>query len=178
MRKCLHPVLRVSLATAAVFLILVSMVGPATAQQSYTSNEGGFSVTFPGSTPVDKATESIPYKDGTTGSINEFSVELDSGHISYMLMYNDYRADQANGDAQSVLANTRDGAVSGKTLLTDNAITLNGIPGRAFTAKDDTWNYSVRQYLKGKRLYQLIVVSASGHPALETDAFFNSFKFF
>lgn len=93
-----------------------------------------------------------------------------------MLMYNDYSSDYANGDPQSVLATTRDGAVNGKTLLSDKVISLNGVPGREFTAKDDTWNYTVRQYLQGKRLYQLIVVSTTSHPATQTPAFLDSFR--
>jgi hypothetical protein len=77
-----------------------------------------------------------------------------------------------------VLASTRDGAVGGKTLLSDTAISLNGIPGREFTAKDDTWNYTVRQYLNGKRLYQMIVVSNSANPATQISDFMTSFKIF
>jgi predicted Zn-dependent protease len=93
-----------------------------------------------------------------------------------MVMYNDYAAGQAAGDPQTVLAKTRDGAVKGKTLLSDKVISLNGVPGREFTAKDDNWNYTVRQYLQGKRLFQLIIVSNAANPATQTSAFLNSFK--
>ena len=105
-------------------------------------------------------------------------MELASGNVSYMVMYNDYSADYANGDPQTVLATTRDGAVGGKTLLSDTVISLNGIPGREFTAKDDTWNYTVRQYLSGKRLYQMIVVSNNANPATQISDFMTSFKIF
>ena len=58
------------------------------------------------------------------------------------------------------------------------AINLNGVPGREFTAKDDNWNFTVRQLLQGKRLYQLIIVSKPDHPATQTSDFLNSFKIF
>ena len=91
-------------------------------------------------------------------------------------MYNDYPSNYANDGAQNVLARTRDGAVKGKTLTSDVAIDLNGVPGRAFTANDKDWNFSVHQFLSGKRLYQLIVVSKPDHPAIRTDEFMNSFR--
>jgi hypothetical protein len=62
--------------------------------------------------------------------------------------------------------------------LSDVAISLNGVPGREFTAKDDTGNYTVRQYLKGKRLYQLIVVSNAANPGTQISDFMSSFKIF
>ncbi len=162
---------------ALSLLAMISLVGYRAGAQSYTSNDGRFSVFFPGGAPKQES-QAINLKGGGTSTLYQFWTELDSNNVSYMVMYSDYSAEYANGDPQAVLASTRDGAVSGKTLLTDNAISLNGVQGRAFTAKDDNWNYSVRQYLKGKRLYQLIVVSNSAHPATQTDQFFNSFSIF
>jgi hypothetical protein len=144
--------------------------------QPYTSTEGHFTVSFPGSASVTTSNEPINFKDGQTATMYEFSVELDSGNVAYLVMYNDYGPNDANGDPQTVLAATRDGAVSGKTLLSDMVISLNGVPGREFTAKDDTWNYTVRQFLQGKRLFQLIVVSSPSHPATQTSAFLDSFR--
>ena len=143
--------------------------------QPYTSAEGRFAVTFPGGSPK-LDTESINLKGGGTSTLYEFWTEPDNGNVSYMVMYNDYTADYANGDPQTVLATTRDGAVGGKTLLSDMVISLNGVPGREFTAKDDNWNYTVRQFLQGKRLFQLIVVSQPSHPATQTSTFLDSFK--
>ena len=143
--------------------------------QPYTSTDGRFTVNFPQG-QVEQKTDPLPYNDGTTGTMYEFSVELANGNIAYMVLYNDYAPNQANDDAQTVLARTRDGAVGGKTLLSDMAISLNGVPGREFTCKDDTWNYTVRQFLNGKRLYQLIVVSKPDVPATQTSDFLSSFR--
>ncbi len=132
-------------------------------------------MTFPGGAPK-LHTEAIKLKDGGTSTLYEFWTELEDRNVSYMLMYNDYSADYANGNPQTVLAGTRDGAVAGKTLLSDMVISLNGVPGREFTAKDDNLNYSLRQFLQGKRLYQLIVVSSPSHPATQTSAFLDLFR--
>jgi hypothetical protein len=143
--------------------------------QPYTSSDGRFSVQFPAG-EVKTGTEPIPLTGNDTSTLYEFWIESDGGNVSYMVMYNDYPPAYANDGADAVLGRTRDGALKGKTTLSDMAISLNGVPGREFTAKDDTWNYTVRQFLSGKRLYQMIVVSKPDHPATLTSAFLDSFK--
>lgn len=151
----------------------------ASAQQMlpYTSTDGRFTVNFPQG-EVKQDTQPVALKDGGTSTLYEFWVELANGNVSYMVMYNDYPANYANGDPQTVLIGTRNGAVGTKTLLSDTVISLNGVPGREFTAKDNDWNYTVRQYLNGKRLYQLIVVSNAANPATQISDFMTSFKIF
>ncbi len=141
----------------------------------YSSDVGRFTVQFPGG-EVKQDTQPITLQGTDTSTLYEFYTESADGNVSYMLMYNDYPAAYANDGSDAVLARTRDGAVKGKTLLSDMAITLNGIPGREFTAKDDTWNFTVRQFISGKRLYQLIVVSKPSAPATQTSDFLDSFK--
>lgn len=143
--------------------------------QPYSSTVGRFFVQFPGA-PVKQDTQSITLQGTDTSTLYEFWTELADGNISYMVMYNDYPPAYVNDSPDAVLGRTRDGAVKGKTLLSDMSISLNGVPGREFTAKDDTWNFTVRQFLSGKRLYQLIVVSKPGAPAAQTSDFLNSFK--
>jgi len=160
---------------AVVVVVLASVVSAAAQQmQPYTSTEGRFTVNFPQG-EVKKDSGTVPLGSGGSTTLYQFSV-APSDNISYIVMYNDYTADYANGDPQTVLQTTRDGAVKGKTLLSDLAISLNGVPGREFTAKDDTWNYTVRQFLQGKRLYQLIVVSTAASPATQISDFLSSFK--
>jgi hypothetical protein len=156
--------------------VLSAQTGPAPvpALQTFTSQEGRFRILFPGEPKQE--TQSIQLKGGESCSLIQFSVELENGYNAYMVMYNDYPAGYAGGDPQAVLLRTRDGALSGKTLLTDAPTDLNGIPGRAFTASDPTWNYTVRQFLKDKRLYQLIIVSSADHPAALIDRFIDSFQ--
>jgi hypothetical protein len=168
--------------------------------QLFTSSEGRFSVMMPG-IPVQN-TEQAKLSGDTSITIYEFTISLASDNISYLVMYNDYPAGYAEDAPQTVLERTRDGAVKTKTLNSDKAIELTVsagpdsasakdagdqgrstagavVPGRAFTSTDsDGYNYSVRQYLRGKRLYQLIVVANKGYTAAQTDEFMNSFKIF
>ncbi len=152
-------------------------VVPAAGQQMqpYSSDDGRFSVQFP-SGEVRHDTESVKLRDNASSTLNEFWVAEADGNVSYMVIYNDYPPNYTGGDPQSFLANTRDGAVKGDTLVSDIAISLNGIPGREFSTKDDKWNYTMRQFLKGNRLYQLIIVSNPDHPATQISDFLNSFR--
>ena len=171
---------------AVVVVVLAGVVSAGAQQmQPYTSTDGRFTVNFP-QAEVKQESQTInlggctptPQKQCDTTTLHQFYVELADNNVSYMVMYNDYSGDYASGDPQTVLQTTRDGAVGTKTLLSDIVISLNGVPGREFTAKDDTWNYTVRQFLQGKRLYQLIVVSNAANPATQISDFLNSFRIF
>lgn len=161
-----------------ITVVLLLVVGVASADappmQSFTSTEGRFTVQFPG-TPKQQ-TEPLSLGGGGSSTLYQYWVEMDDSNISYMVMYNDYPADYATGSPQDVLAATRDGATKDKTVTSDVEISLSGVPGRAFTCKDKDWSYVVHQFLKGKRLYQLIVVSNPDHPATMTEQFLNSFR--
>lgn len=166
----------------------------------FTSSEGRFSVMMPG-TPV-RDSQQAKLNDSDSVTIYQFSISLASDNISFLVMYNDYPAGYAEDAPQAVLARTRDGAMKSKTLNSDQAIEMTVsagpdtssskdaadqgrstagavVPGRAFTATDtDGYHYIVRQFLHGKRLYQLIVVSNKGYTASQTDEFMNSFRIF
>ena len=142
----------------------------------YRSQQGRFSIDFPPGTPQ-HAVKAITLKGGATSILHQTWVELNHSSVAYMVMYNDYPADYADQAPEDVLASARSGAVDGKTVLSDRTITLNGVPGRAFTATDnDGWHYTVHQYLARARLYQLIVVSDKNHPAADTEEFMRSFR--
>lgn len=165
-------------------LLLLGLVGSAAGQstpqpvaplQQFLSPDGRCSLMMPG-IPQFQA-EEVPLKTGETVQMNEYYVELQNKNVSYMLMYNDYPPDVANLAADVMLERFRDGAVSGKTLLTDAPISLNGVPGRAFTSRDkDGWLYDVHQFFVNKRLYQLIIVTNKDYTATYRDAFMNSFQ--
>lgn len=160
---------------AVLALILLGLAVAANAQmQTYTSTEGRFSVQFPGT--AEAGSQALNLKGGETIPQYMFSVSADNDSTAYMVLYNDYPPGYANGAPQSVLQNVRDGATSDKTLLSDTAIELQGVPGRAFTAEDSKWSYSIQVYLMGKRLYQLIVVTTKGRSAPYANQFFDSFR--
>ncbi len=162
-----------------IAVVLLLVVGVATAadapMQTYTSTDGRFSVLFPG--VPEPSTQTIPLKNGENVLLYQLAADADGGNTSYIVMYNDYQPDVITGPPQDLLKRTRDGAVAGKTLLTDTEIELGGVPGRAYTATDaDGWQYDVHEFLSGTRFYQLIITVAKGHTATQRDAFMDSFK--
>jgi hypothetical protein len=138
--------------------------------------DGTCTVLIPGTVKSD--TQQVALNRGTQSTtLYEYWSEIDNNNVSYMVMYNDYPANLANDPPQQMLEQFRNGAVKGKTLLTDQAIWLNGVPGREFTSIDtDNWSYHVRQFFKNKRLYQLIIVTNQNYTAKYSDVFLNSFK--
>lgn len=146
--------------------------------QPYTSNEGRFSILFPG-TPQEQ-TQQVALPGGASVTLYQLLVSLDNGNTAYTVMYNDYpQAYTENAQPQTILMGARDGATKGRTIIDDEVIDLNGVPGRAITATGtDGFNYEAHLYLDGQRLYQVVVVSSTGHPATLTEQFMNSFRIF
>ena len=148
----------------------------ATQLQPYRSHLGRFRVDFPAGKPQHSVI-AITLKGGASSMLHQTWVKPAHGNAAYMVMYNDYPADYVSQAAEDVLAAARSGAVEGKTVLCDRPISLEGVPGRAFTATDrGGWHYVVRQFLAGQRLYQLIVVSDKAQPEADAEAFLGSFR--
>jgi hypothetical protein len=145
--------------------------------QPYTSSGGRFNVLFPG-TPKEQ-TEQVKLPEGQTATLFQIWVSLENDNIAYTVMYNDYPDEYGKVDPQKILEGARDGATKGRTLMDDEVISLNGIPGRAITATgSDGYNYAAHLYLDGVRLYQVVVISSKDHPATYTEEFMNSFRVF
>jgi hypothetical protein len=143
--------------------------------QPYTSEAGRYSVQFPG-TPTESSSE---ISLGTSGTTTLYQALLDQGSVSYLVAWCDYPAGYLESDPQTALAGFRDNIVKAEkgTLTSDDAIDLNGVPGRAFTfTGQDGSTYSVHDVLSGQRLYQVVVTAGSGSTAAGADDFLNSFR--
>jgi hypothetical protein len=143
--------------------------------QTYTSDPGRFCILFPGSPETQTHPVNLP--GGTTVTLYQIVVSLDNDNIAYTVMYNDYPSQFVQGDPQTILQGARDGATKGRTLISDEVINLNGVPGRSITATgSDGYNYAAHLYLDGARLYQVVIVANKDHPATYTEEFLNSFR--
>ena len=168
------------LATQIALLLLFAGAVSAAGQplQSVESAEGHFTVRMPGT--VQRGQKLIDLKDGKTKTEYRFFSVLENGHIAYGLTYSDGPSQAAAGKEQDVLQKVRDSvfsALSGKTLQADSSIVLEGVPGRAFTIlRANGATYAARVFLKGPRLYQLVVSSDSGYTADRTKEFMESFQ--
>ena len=164
----------------AVVVLWVAGVASAMGQQMqpYTSTDGRFTVQFPAG-QIKQDTRDVALQGTDKVTVHEFWVEVDNGpaFVIYNVTYGDYPPKYTNGAPQDFLASTRDSVLTGKTLVSDKAIDLNGIPGREFTASDDQQNYyTMRQFLQGSRLYTVFVISAKGTTAALASQFLNSFQ--
>ena len=146
-----------------------------TIAQPYTSADGRYSVQFPG-TPTESSSQ---ISLGTSGTITLYQANIDQGSVSYLVAWGDYPAGYLESDPQTALAGFRDNIVKAEkgTLTSDDAIDLNGVPGRAFSfTGQDGSTYSVHDFLSGQRLYQVVVTAGSGSTAAGANEFLNSFR--
>lgn len=146
-----------------------------TVTQPYTSADGRYSAQFP-ATPTESSSQ---ISLGTSGSTTLYQANVDQGSVSYLVAWCDYPAGYLESDPQTALAGFRDSIVKAEkgTLASDDAIDLNGVPGRAFTfTGQDGTAYSVHDFLSGQRLYQVVVSAGSGSTAAGADDFLNSFR--
>ena len=65
--------------------------------QPYTSTDGRFTVSFP-QAEVKQSSQAVNLKSGATTTLYQFWVEIADNNVSYLVMYNDYPANYANGD--------------------------------------------------------------------------------
>jgi hypothetical protein len=143
--------------------------------QSFASTAGRFSILFP-ATPQ-QSSQPIWQTSGETTTVYKFSA--DEGNANYTVEYADYDPASVGASPQAFLQGGENSALAGKTPLTDAAIDLDGIPGRAFTFADaDGFSFSIHEFLAETRSYRLIVIARKGYTAAQADQFMNSFKIF
>jgi len=108
----------------------------------------------------------------------------EQGQKAWLVGYSDYpEALVEASDPATMLAGARDGAVSNVNgqLVSDAEITLNGYPGREFSASVTQNGQEIvlrqRVYMVGNRLYQVVVIAPKGEEnSTEVEDFFQSFR--
>ena len=140
--------------------------------QPFTSADGRFSVLFPGA-PT-QFSQPVHWKNGETGTRYDIGVITDNA--VYIVGYTDSAPDVVAEGAQAHLQGTESGFIAGKTLLSDQAIDLDGVPGRAYTAADSEYYYIVHDFVAGTRFYRLFVRTRKGPTATQAVLFMNSFR--
>lgn len=143
--------------------------------ERFVSRAGRFSIAFPG-TPT-KGSQRVPLSANDAITLYQFSFE--SVGSSYLVMYNDYPAQYVPGEPQLLLKGIRDASVKSMkcTLTEDEAVTLKGVPGRAWKCSDAAGiNYVEYVFLDGERLYQVIASAAGADSGAQAEAFLDSFR--
>jgi hypothetical protein len=139
---------------------------------AFVSTAGRFSVLFPGAPTQDSSRVTLSGSDSVI--LHQF--HLADGGTTYLVIYNDYPAKYVAAEPQAILESIRDASAEKATLISDEAIDLNGVPGRAFKFTDkDGMTYVTRDFLDGQRLYQVMVTVGANSTATPED-FLDSFR--
>jgi hypothetical protein len=147
--------------------------------QVYTSQEGHFQVTMPGSPKKD--VESV---NTLIGKVDLYLFTVEADDFGYIVGYGDYPSSFVNsGNVEAMLDGARDGAVSnvnGK-LVGERRIKVQGFPGRDLwveaTIGGEVGMAQMRIVLVGNRLYQVLVAGPKERFAEgQAEKCLNSFK--
>lgn len=140
---------------------------PAAAQLTQVS-EDGFNVKMPGQPQVQRQKVTIPAGEVSTAA---YSLQTPEGVI-YSISTADYPEKiVASRPPEAFLNEGRDGLANQLkgTVSNEEAITLDGYPGKSYTVSSQNGELRARNYLVGPRLYTMIVLynPSIGAPAAE-----------
>jgi hypothetical protein len=143
-------------------LVTILLVGcGSTSWKTFTSDEGGFSVSLPG-TP----TQDSQAVNTAIGNIMMYTFMIELSESAYMVAYSDYPDSLVNQTpADILLSGARDGAVGNVQgrLVNETYLSLQGHPGRELlieTAGAEAFA-RVRIFLVGNRMYQVMALTTS-----------------
>jgi len=144
----------------------------------FTSEDGHFSINFPGATT--HSAETMDTEIGPT-TLDVTTYESEDGMEAYMVCFNDYHdASILMADPQVLMNGGRDGALSQLEIpYTDeqHRLTYGEYEGLYFTANNGNFYVDYEIYLVGQRMYQIAILKAGEYPSdADRDAFFESFK--
>jgi hypothetical protein len=153
------------------------------AWKEFVSRAGIFSVLLPG-TPVQHSQQT----ESPAGPLDYFTYTLQTEAAAYYIAYVDFpEVPNDERGLQKILDGGRDGAlatINGK-LVSETAISLKIIPGRALTVEGATELLKARIYLAGLRLYLVMIVAnknqlaspeAAGIFDASVERYFGSFR--
>ena len=128
-------------------------------------------------------TQQMQTKSNGTLVEQEYYVNLENDHKGlYMVKYVDI-PNLANFTPEQALLDGRDGDMKGpdlsprnRTMLADAPISVNGVPGRAYTIFDADTKVTIvtHAFVAGNRHYEFDVVFVGDHSVPYSDSFLNS----
>lgn len=158
-------------------LVLTAWNVSAFADEKYSSASGMYVAVFPM-----KPTETSTPADPAKGTYAFFSTSLEiNKDSSYMVMYHDYPTGVIKDKPEVVLERVRDGTKGNSGRVIEDKEIAQGtdkIPGRAFLLNLGDYHYKAHIFLKGDRLYQVIITGKTKEEVTSAaaDKFINSFE--
>jgi hypothetical protein len=158
-------------------LLLMTGIAPSAQAQmkEFVSKDGRYRVLMPGAPGHE--THIIKYKDNASSTQDMSFVDI-GDDVTYAVTYNDIPPGAMDGTSEQILVNTVHAATNDKTLVWNKAISLDGVPGRAYKAVNKSGGiFEARSYLVGQRLYQTAIgATPTKYDKLDRRTFFDSFK--
>jgi hypothetical protein len=141
--------------------------------KTYTYAPDGFSASFPSAPDVQKRNIATD-----AGSFELHSYIGQVGEVAMFIGVVDYGSGTSGKDPNTLLQGAKNGALenSKSKLVSEKQITLGAYPGLTFEAESDQAHFSVRFYMVGSTLYQMLVVYPLGKPFADTARFLDSFQ--
>jgi len=121
----------------------------------FSSEEGQFTVLMPGTPSADIVTVGTPF-----GMLKSHFFVLGTGTILYYISYVDLpESPQTQEETKAALDKSRDRALAKSSLISENDITLDGIPGRELLLDRDGMIQRGRIFYAKQRLYHVIITA-------------------
>jgi hypothetical protein len=164
------PCARIAICTALLCLPVAAQ-SPQLKEYSYPAD--GFAVSFP-SMPLVQ-TKTVPAETGSI-ELHEYSEQIDGA--SLLVTVSNYGASMGGKDVDTQLKGAKNGALKNADarLKSEKPLTLDGNHGLEFEADGNATHFTVRMYMVGTSLYQLLVAAPVEKPYEATSGFLDSFK--
>jgi hypothetical protein len=158
----------------AVFFVL-AVNAPAQSAQwiQHAYSDDGFSASYPSDPDLQKKTVQT-----SAGEFEMRSYTAQSDDTALIVAVCDYGAALAAKSSDQVLLGAKNSTLSNSAsrLVSEKKITLGTNPGLQFEAENSATHFTVRIYLVGTTLYQILVVSPINKPFDQTARFLDSFQ--
>lgn len=161
------------LALAAHTQVTGGSTAPPPEWKTYTYSSDGFSASFPSEPQMQK--QSVP----TDAGAFELRAYLATpGSAALYIGVCDYGSALAGQDQQTVLTGAKNGAIKNVKahIVTESKVTLGTYPGVGFEAESDSMHFSVRIYLVGTTLYQVLTAAPLTDRYADSTRFMDSFQ--
>jgi hypothetical protein len=158
---------------AAVLCFAAAAGAQTTDWKSYSYPADGFQASYPSAPEISK--KDIPTEAGSF-ELRTYTAEV--GSAALFIGVCDYGPKTSGRDPKELLQGVKNGALqnSSSHLTSEKAITLGNYPGVEFQAVSDVAQYTVRIYLVGSILYQILVVAPLDKPCADTTRFLDSLQ--
>jgi hypothetical protein len=163
-------------ATFGAILLFLAVIAPAQTEpwKQYSFSDDGFAATYP-SAPPDLQKKSVQTSAGYF-EIRSYSAQ--TGETALIVAVCDYGNAVAGKTSDQMLLGAKKSTLSNSAsrLVSEKKITLGTNPGLQFEAENSAAHFTVRIYLVGTTLYQILAVSPINRPFNETARFLDSFQ--